>query len=143
MQLKSHFSKVLLLFLLFTSTVGFAHASGIALRNDRNIDGTDIISGTTNQLAKILFSINYGDVYAYSAVDESSYSITNESTAKAAGILAIGLLSVVNNVNYGNIYSKSLASGIFGFIYMNKFGTIDTNQVYINVLCGILREHGS
>ncbi|PKK92526.1 MAG: hypothetical protein CVV61_09285, partial [Tenericutes bacterium HGW-Tenericutes-6] len=115
-----------------TSSVGFAHASGIALRNDRLENGSNITVGTTNQLAKILFSINYGDIYAWTAVNETAYTITNESTAKAAGILAIGLLSVVNNVNYGNIYSKSLASGIFGFIYMNKFGTISTNQVYIS-----------
>ncbi len=115
-----------------TSTVGYAHASGIALRNDRSIDGTNIEPGTTNQLAKILFTVNYGDVYAWNGTDEATYTITNETRAKASGILAIGLLSIVNNVNYGNIYSKYLASGIIGFLYFNKFGTIDTNQVYIS-----------
>ncbi|MCF7930928.1 MAG: hypothetical protein K9L02_05425 [Acholeplasmataceae bacterium] len=114
------------------TSIGYAHASGIALRNDRLIDGTDIIPGTTNQLAKILFTINYGDVYAYNATDESTYTITNETRSKASGILTIGLLSVINNVNYGNIYSKYLASGIFGFLYLNKFGTISTNQVFVS-----------
>ncbi|MFH2117894.1 MAG: hypothetical protein ABII85_07570 [Bacillota bacterium] len=114
------------------STVGYAHASGIAVRNDRLSSGIDIEPGTTHQLAKILFTINYGDVYAYNGTDETSYLVTNETRAKAAGILAIGLLSAVNNVNYGNIYSKYLASGIFGFLYFNKFGTIQANQVYIS-----------
>ncbi len=114
------------------STIGYAHASGIALRNDRLIDGLNITPGTTNQLAKILFTINYGDVYAYNGSDETTYTITSETRAKASGILAIGLLSVINNVNYGNIYSKYLASGVFGFLYLNKFGTIAINQVFIS-----------
>ena len=115
-----------------SSTVGYAHASGIVLRNDRLIDGSNIVPGTTNQLAKILFTVNYGDVYAWNGTDEATYTIINETRAKASGILTIGLLSIVNNVNYGNIYSKYLASGIIGFLYFNKFGTIDANQVYIS-----------
>ncbi|MBU1093889.1 MAG: hypothetical protein KKH01_05455 [Firmicutes bacterium] len=115
-----------------TTALGYTHASGIALRNDRLLDGTNITPGTLNQLAKILFTINYGDIYAYNGTDESSYIITDETRSKASGILALGLLSVVNNVNYGNIYSKYLASGIFGFLYLNKFGTIATNQVFIS-----------
>jgi len=114
------------------TNIGYAHASGIALRNDRYLDGTNITPGTTNQLAKILFTINYGDVYAYNATDESAYTITDETRSKASGILTIGLLSVINNVNYGNIYSKYLASGVFGFLYLNKFGTIEVNQVFIS-----------
>ena len=35
-------------------------------------------------------------------------------------------------MNYGNIYGKYLSAGIFGFIYLNRFGTLGLNQVYIS-----------
>ena len=114
-----------------TSIHGFAHASGIALRNDRLENGTSVGSGSLNRFAKILFSINYGDIYAYSGTDELLYTITNETRSKASGIIAIGLLSVIDAINYGNIYSKYLASGIFGFMKIAQFGTIGFQEVYI------------
>ena len=114
------------------TNLGYAHASGIVLRNDKLIDGTDVVAGNDHKYAKILFSINYGDIYAYNHSDESSYSITTETRSKASGILAIGLLTAVNNINYGNIYSNHLASGIIGFIYLNKFGTLGYDEVYIS-----------
>ena len=114
------------------SLTGIAHASGIAVRNERLEDGNYIIGGENHQYAKIMFTINYGDVYAWSESVETSFNITNETRTKASGILSLGVLSVINNVNYGNIYSKYLASGIYGFIYLNRFGTLGLNQVYIS-----------
>ncbi len=110
---------------------GYAHASGIVLRNDQIESGADIQAEGTHQYAKIMFSANYGDIYAYNNNDESNYTIIDETRSKASGILGLGLLSSVNNVNFGNIYSNHLASAMIGFIYLNKFGTIAYDQVYI------------
>ncbi len=115
------------------STIGFAHAAGIALRNDRNEIGANLTANThDNERAKITFSINYGNIYAFSGTNESSYTITSETRSKASGIFAIGMLSTINNINYGNVYSKYLAAGIIGFIYFNRFGTVNPNEVYIS-----------
>ena len=116
--------------LSFTAN-GYTHASGIVVRNDLNSNLTVVSSGTLSKYAKILFSINYGDVYAYNGLDESSYTITSETRTKASGIFTSGLLTVMNTINYGNVYSKYLAAGIFGFVYLNRFGTISTEQVFI------------
>ena len=116
---------------LSLTTSGYTHASGIVVRNDLNNDLTNVSTGTLNKYAKILFSINYGEIYAYNALDESLYTITSETRTKASGIFASGLLTVMNTINYGNVYSKYLASGIYGFVYLNKFGTISSEQVYI------------
>ena len=116
--------------LSFTAN-GYTHASGIVIRNDLNHDLTVVSTGTINKYAKILFSINYGDIYAYNALDESLYTITSETRTKASGIFTSGVLTVMNTINYGNVYSKYLAAGIFGFVYLNRFGTISSEQVYI------------
>ncbi|MFH2117880.1 MAG: hypothetical protein ABII85_07500 [Bacillota bacterium] len=110
---------------------GYAQAAGIAVRNDRLENGSTVTTGTIHKYAKIMFSINYGDIYAYSNVDESLYTITSETRSKASGIFGQGLLSVVDVINYGNVYSKYLAGGIFGFVSLNAFGSIAQNQVYI------------
>ncbi|MDO9628906.1 MAG: hypothetical protein Q7I99_03310, partial [Acholeplasmataceae bacterium] len=114
------------------SPIGISHASGIAVRNERLENGSFITSGAGHQYAKIMFTINYGDVYAWSESIETNYTITNETRTKASGILSIGVLSIINNVNYGNIYGKYLASGIIGIVYLNRFGTLGFNQVYIS-----------
>jgi len=113
------------------SPLGFAHASGIAVRNDLNHLLEYAPTSDNNHYAKILFTINYGDVYAWSETDETSYTMVHETHAKAAGILAIGVLSIINNVNYGTIHGKYLASGLIGFLPLNRFGTLQKNEVYI------------
>lgn len=115
-----------------TTINGFAHASGIALRNDIQSDGTALDSLALNQYAKIMFSINYGDIYAYSGIDESSgYTIASETRSKSAGIFALGLLTVVNTINYGNVFSRYLAGGIIGFIDFPVFFNYASGQVYL------------
>lgn len=125
-----------------TTSVGYTHAAGIAVRNDLNEDLSVISTGSGDQLAKIMFNINYGSIYAYNGTNESSYTITSETRSKASGIFGIGLLSVVNNFNYGNVYSRYLASGIFGFLYYNRFGAIAVDQVFIsnNINYGKVRQ---
>jgi len=114
-----------------SSTNGYAHASGIAVRNDRLENGTYVGAGSLNRFAKILFSINYGDIYAYSGTVETAYTIIDETRSKASGIINIGLLSIIDVINYGNIYSKYLASGIFGFMKIAQFGSIGFQEVYL------------
>ncbi len=113
---------------------GMANAAGIAVRNDRLENGNDVSITSGHEFAKIMFSINYGDIKAYSGVNEHSYHIVDETTGKASGIIAIGLLSIVNNINYGNVYSNYLAAGIFGFLYYSKFDTLTPGEVYISNL---------
>lgn len=124
------------------TSLGFAHASGIVLRNDQLESGVDINQEGTHQFAKIMFSANYGDIFAFNNNDESTYSIVDETKSKASGILAIGLLSSVNNTNFGNVYANHLASAMIGFIYLNKFGTIGYDEVYIanSMNYGYVRE---
>ncbi|MDI6452462.1 hypothetical protein [Peloplasma aerotolerans] len=114
-----------------TTDQGYTSASGIVGRNDRLENLSYTTQGTNHKYAKILFSINYGDVYAYSGVDESTYTITNETRSKASGIFGQGLLSIVNVINYGDTFSKYLAAGIFGFVDFPKFGEIAKTQVYL------------
>lgn len=113
---------------------GFAHASGIASRNDLTWELTGVSPSDLHHLSKIAFTINYGDIYAWTESNETSYTISNETKSKAAGILAMGVLSLVNNVNYGSIYGKYLASGVIGFMPLNTFGTLNQNEVFVSNL---------
>ncbi|MGD9605255.1 MAG: hypothetical protein AB7V00_03735 [Bacilli bacterium] len=115
-----------------TTTSGWVNASGIALRNEKTENGTDYGSSPVSgsHFGKIQFSINYGNVFAWNPVDEASYGVNNESRCKAAGILALGVLSTINVLNYGNVYSRYVASGMYGFVFFQKF-TIGVNEVFI------------
>lgn len=121
---------------------GFSHAAGIVLRNDLTVSLSVISIGSTSKFSKVMFSINYGDIYAYHGLNESTYTITQETRSKASGIFGIGLSTVMNTINYGNVYGNTLASGIFGFMYYNRFGVIQANQVYIanNINYGVIRQ---
>ncbi len=125
-----------------TSSVGYTHAAGIVLRNDLNEDLSVNSIGSNKQLGKVMFSINYGNIFSYNGTNESSYTITYETRSKASSIFGIGLLSVVNNFNYGNVFSRYLGAGIFGFIYYNRFGAINADEVYIsnNINYGKVRQ---
>lgn len=124
---------------------GYSHAAGLAVRNDINEDGTPVVISQNGHFAKIVFSINYGDVFAWNGTVETSYGITSETRSKAAGVLTMGLLSTINNINYGNIYSRYLASGLFGFVYLNRFAYINSFEVFISnsINYGKIRELAS
>ena len=112
--------------------LGYAHASGLILRNDLLYNDIYVTPSDFHQYQKLLFSVNYGDVYAYNQSLESSYTIVDETRAKAAGFLAIGVMSTINNMNIGNIYSNHLASAMIGFLALNRFGTLGYDQVFIS-----------
>ncbi|MFP4177947.1 MAG: hypothetical protein ACLFTZ_04200 [Acholeplasmataceae bacterium] len=114
------------------TALGYAHAAGIAVRNEREEDGSTTPPTNDAHFAKIVFTMNYGDIYAWNGTDETSYTISDETRSKAAGILTMGVLSIINNINYGNIYSRYLSGGIIGFVYLNRFRSIETNEVYIS-----------
>ncbi|MCR3905605.1 MAG: hypothetical protein NUK62_01060 [Tenericutes bacterium] len=114
-----------------STSLGYTLASGIVGRNDRLENLSYTTTGTLHKYAKVLFSINYGDIYAYSGLDESTYALTNETRSKASGIFGQGLLSIVNVINYGDVYSKYLSAGIFGYVDFPKFGEIVKQQVYL------------
>ena len=115
-----------------TTTNGWVNSSGIAVRNEKTENGTDYGASSTagSHFGKVQFSINYGKVYAWNRVDESNYGVNNESRCKASGILALGVLSTINVLNYGNIYSRYVASGMYGFVFFQKF-SIGVNEVFI------------
>ncbi|MFU8792872.1 MAG: hypothetical protein ACNA7K_02505 [Acholeplasmataceae bacterium] len=113
------------------TALGYSHAAGIALRNDRLEDGQTALPQALHAQAKIIFTINYGDIYAWNGLDESTFTIVDETRTKASGILAMGLLSTINNMNYGGIYARYLAGGIIAFVDLPKFGNLGFNLVYV------------
>ncbi|MDD4482263.1 MAG: hypothetical protein PHP18_03495 [Bacilli bacterium] len=114
---------------------GWVNASGIATRNDKMENNTDAGELETYQyFAKIAFTINYGDVFSYNNRYSDNLSVAIETHNKASGILSLGLCSSINNMNYGNIYGKNLASGIYGFVFVDKFvkwGHVLDNEIFI------------
>ena len=113
---------------------GFTNAGGFVARNDRGEDGYRIDQGEStvqnSHLSKIQYSINYGDVYAYNNVVNVQYR--NEQQSKAAGFVCLGACTIVDTINYGNIYGNSVASGIFGYLYVNRMRGLGPNSpIYI------------
>ena len=96
-----------------------ANAAGISVRNDILENGESYTSGSNHSRQYICFTINYGEVYSYNYC-ENVTSIEREQHAKSAGIMALGLCSIVNTVNYGNIYGSEISSGVFGLVYFEK-----------------------
>lgn len=117
---------------------GWLNAGGIVGRNEK--DETNYGNTTGNWRGKIEFCVNYGNIYAWNSYNESFGDFLNgtsntqymgaESSCKAAGIIAIGVINVINCANYGNIYSRYLAGGIFGLVDGTKFKDIN-DDVYI------------
>ena len=114
-----------------TGTLGSAFSAGLVVRNNLNDSLNTIQTSANNRFSKIVFSINYGDVYAYNGVSETANTVSSNSRSKAAGIIANGSLSVINTINYGDIHANYFAGGIFGFLDFQSFGNYSQNQVYI------------
>jgi len=117
-----------------TTLSGRVHAGGIAVRNDKYENGTNFPANnaTGSHFAKIMFTINYGKVFAWNPIDESAYLIANETNCKAAGIMALGVLSIIDTMNTGSIYSRYLAGGILGFLYFTRFAVSTTDAFLAN-----------
>lgn len=119
-------------FNMSSSTNSWANSAGISVRNDIDEDYNDYDGSTNNASQMILFTINYGEVYSHNYC-ENVDSIEKEQHAKSAGIMALGLCSVINTVNYANIYGSEISSGIFGLIKFSLFKdeVTNTNKVII------------
>ena len=119
----------------------WVNAGGIIVRNEKDEFGVDlgsggIVSGGScynihPHKQKIEFSINYGDVFAYNGYNDTW--TTEEPRCKAAGFLCLGVNSVVNVVNYGDIFATKVVGGMYGLIFIYKFVNYITTDdpVYI------------
>ncbi len=119
-------------FNMSSSTNSWANSAGISVRNDIDELYNDYDGTTNNASQMILFTINYGEIYSHNYC-ENVDSIEKEQHAKSAGIMALGLCSIINTVNYGNIYGSEISSGIFSLIKFSLFKNevTNTNKVII------------
>ncbi len=121
-----------------TSTYeSFTNAAGFIARNDRGEDGILVNENSVSQNShtiKIEYSINYGDIYAYNTYTTVMYD--REQQSKAAGFVCLGACTIIDVINYGNIYGNSVAAGMFGYLYISRmtsgtYGMSATNPIYI------------
>lgn len=119
-------------FNMSSSTNSWANSAGISVRNDVDELYNDYNGTTNNASQMILFTINYGEIYSHNYC-ENVDSIEKEQHAKSAGVMALGLCSIINTVNYGNIYGSEISSGVFGLIKFSLFKNevTNTNKVII------------
>ena len=114
---------------------GFTNAGGFVGRNDRGEDGilvNETSSSERSHTSKIQYSINYGDIYAYNEYTQVIYG--GEQQSKAAGFVCLGACTIVDVINYGNIYGNSVSAGMFGFLYISRMrtaGMSPTSPIYI------------
>lgn len=119
------------------TNVTWVNAAGFVARNDRCEDGDTVDQTNTSEnphQQKIEYSINYGDIYSYNAYDGDNLTTSNEPQAKAAGFVCLGACTIVDVINYGNVYCNKVAGGMFGHIYFNRMraaGAGPTSPVYI------------
>lgn len=104
-----------------------ANAAGISVRNEMLENGSSYTTANGHSKQYICFTINYGEVYSYNYCDNVT-SIEREQHAKSAGIMALGVCSIINTVNYGNIYGSEISSGIFGLVYFEKVASEVNNN---------------
>ncbi len=113
-----------------TTYNSYVYASGIVGRNDELEDGSSYTSGNGNSKQIISFTINYGSVYAYNFRENIDSSLSTP-TCVAGGVLAKGLLNIINVLNYGNVYGSEIVSGIFGNVDLTSFSGELSDTIYI------------
>ena len=134
------------------SSEGYALAGGIAGRNDKEEGGSDLSNSSSDEakllkgnayVGRLLFCINYGDIYTWTnrTEDTSEGSFwhgiitgqhntttggknynNGEYATKSGGMVGNGLMSIVDCMNFGNMYSKYSAGGIYANIRTDVFG---------------------
>lgn len=107
------------------STQGYVCTSGIVARNDLLRNNNYPNSNNKQHKQLILYTINYGQIIGYSkksnvTITSSSYNIPTSCTA---GILASGVLGMINTVNYANIYGSEVTSGMIGNANFSKYAS--------------------
>ena len=116
--------------------VTWVNAGGFVGRNDRCEDGDTVDTTDTSKNPheqKIQYSINYGDIFSYSAYNENSSS-GGEPQGKAAGFICLGACTIVDVVNYGNIYCTKIAGGMYGIVFFDRMrdaGASQNSPIYI------------
>lgn len=97
------------------SSYGRATAGGILTRNNRRDTQTEVRNNSADWFfnSQIRHAVNYGTITSYNERNESGV-ITDDSYAIAGGIVGNGLLRIDTSINYGSVYSKSVAGGIIG-----------------------------
>ena len=113
-----------------TSKTTYLTVAGIIARNDLKdtLANYEADSGHSKQV--VAFTINYGAIYAYN-YNENIVGSNAEPHSIASGIVGMGILNVINVLNYGNVFGSETISGIFGVVYFQRFAAeIDIdNQV--------------
>ncbi len=105
-----------------TTTYVWTLSSGIVGRNDKGEYGNDKQIMYTNAWAnRIEYCINYGNIYSLNK--SSTSNEFNQATSRASGFLGCGLLSIVNSINYGNVYSSGQAGGIICYTRTDAYSS--------------------
>ncbi len=105
-----------------TTTLVWTLSSGIVGRNDKSEFGGDKENSVYNGWAsRIEYCINYGNIYAFNTCSTTSYWY--QSISRSSGLFGCGLLSIVNSINYGNVYSKCEAGGIYCYTRTNAYSS--------------------
>lgn len=114
---------------------GMVHAAGITVKNDELENGNSITSSNLHHLQLICFTLNYGEIkaFSYSARINSNVDATEEPDTKSAGIICRGLSSILNTVNYGNVIGSEAVSGMFGVIQFYKFYSTVTTTAPVTI----------
>lgn len=117
--------------------VTWVNAAGFVVRNDRCEDG-DLVNNTDTSKnphqQKIEYSINYGDIYSYNAYTNETITSSPEPQAKAAGFVCLGACTIVDVINYGNVYCNKISGGMYGLIFfdrMREAGASNDSPIYI------------
>lgn len=106
-----------------TAQYAFVNASGIVCHNDETDTGAIYDNNGTHSKQIIAFTINYGSIYSYNVARNSTSSSSESFRTISAGILGMGLLNLVNVVNYGNVYGSEVSGGIVGVMFFDSFNT--------------------
>jgi len=119
------------------SNVTWVNASGFVARNDRCEDGETVDNTETSKNPheqKIEYSINYGDIYSYNSYANDNITGSSEPQSKAAGFVCLGACTIVDVINYGNIYCSAIAGGMYGIVYFDRMrnaGASQNSPIYI------------
>jgi len=120
-------------------------AGGIASRNNITENHLSTTVNTDYYFAEIRHSINYGSVFAWndrSDCTNEACSVANDPhklyNSISGGILGNGLLRIDNTLNYGNVYSRTLAGGVVGHLDLHSFAQFSNSSVPATIMANLI-----